>query len=104
MGETGSFLCLDLRVATLRVSAPVFDTVSTQASLERTLDACAFGARVPKSAILCIRTFRDPKPRTLRLNAGGFDRNAAWREAAISSLETLKRSAARPARGLVPAS
>ncbi|MCA1816452.1 MAG: hypothetical protein LC746_08630 [Acidobacteria bacterium] len=55
------------------------------------------------SAILCVKSLRDP--RSLRLTlAHGAAPPRAWRESVADELERLARAAARPARGHVAAS
>ncbi len=91
-------------VGRLRVrSASRLDANTARARLESVLSGEALRvAGLPPTAILCIRSMRDPLPEALRL-----DRQAgvssAWQAALARALEREARSAARPLEGSVPA-
>src|SRR5262249_20241631 len=55
-------------------------------------------ATLPAEAILCIRRFRDPLPRSLSLGRSALVPPAKWERAVRDSLEELTRRAVRPAR------
>jgi hypothetical protein len=93
------------RIGRLRVRGSKFDLLTTQRRAEAALAACRFGeVDLPDSAILCIRTFRDPLPGALQVQGPDRGANAAWRTAATAALERLRRAASRPAVESVPAS
>jgi hypothetical protein len=62
------------------------------------------GSRVSAEAILVIRTFTDPKPRSLRLADRSPVAAATWEQAARAQIDEIADRAARPWRGAVPAS
>jgi hypothetical protein len=69
--------------------------------LERAISDDALRASaLPSSALLCIRSLRDPLPGTLRLDGVTAE---VWQVAARTALEHEARSAALPIRGQVPA-
>ena len=91
----------------LRVRGSGLDPTSTRlrvANLLQAVDLHPDG--LAPSAILCVRTLRDPLPGKLQLRDGGYAMHppAEWKRAVVSSLNHLARDAARPAREAVPAS
>jgi hypothetical protein len=56
------------------------------------------------ASVLCVRRFTDPRPGTLRLDAGTIRPPPEWEEAVAGALDRVLREAARPAREAVPAS
>jgi len=64
-------------------------------------------SRLPPAAILCIRTVRDPRPRTVRLHSlqpfGRQHLASDWQRALTARLDDLSRRAARPLVEDVPA-
>jgi hypothetical protein len=92
------------RVGRLCVRGTSLDPLAVQRRAEAALTACRFGEiALPESAILCIRSFRDPLPGTLHLQGQNREANAAWQQAAAAALEGLLRRAPRPALETVPA-
>ena len=90
----------------LRVRGSGLDPTSTRlrvANLLQVVDMHPDG--LAPSAILCVRTLRDPLPGKLQLRGGGYAMHppAEWKRAVVSSLNHLVRDAARPAREAVPA-
>jgi hypothetical protein len=90
----------------LRVRGSKLDPISTQlriASLLNVADLHPVG--LAPSAILCIRTLRDPLPGSLQVRqcSGNMRPPRAWEQAVIASLDQSVRQAARPAHGSVPA-
>lgn len=82
----------------LRLRPGGIDPQTAHQRIEAALNASRFGqAGLPESAILCIRTFRDPLPGTLRLQGRERGANAAWPGAAAAAFERLLRAALRPA-------
>jgi len=89
----------------LRVRGSGLDPTSTRLRITNLLQAVDMHPDgLAPSAILCVRTFRDPLPGRLQLRDGGYALQppAEWRRAVASSLNHLVREAARPAREAVP--
>ncbi len=59
-------------------------------------------ARLPPSAIICVRRLGDPLPGSLRLGGIAVHPPPAWEQAVMTSLDHLVTLAARPALGPVP--
>ncbi len=92
-------------IGRVRVRAGIHDSLLTQLRIGRLLDPIELRpARLPSSAILCIRTLRDPLPGSLRLDQSDVRPPPAWQEALRSMLDRLAAQAWRPAREAVPAS
>jgi len=84
-------------------AAALTDPAAARARLERVLSDDALRVPgLPASAVLCVRSLRDPLPGGLRLDAFGGSSNA-WKRALESELEKRARSAARPIDEPVPA-
>jgi hypothetical protein len=66
--------------------------------------ACAevHPAHLPPAAILCVRTLRDPLPRTLVLDAHALHAPTPWLAALAATLATMLHEAARPWHGPIP--
>jgi hypothetical protein len=91
-------------VRRLRARISGLDPTTTQRRAEAVLNECRFGeVDLPESAILCIRTFRDPLPGTLRLDRRGPGTNAGWQRAVTDAMGRFARGAVRPALEPVPA-
>lgn len=58
---------------------------------------------MPRSAVLCVRRLRAPRTGAYGLSHHNAHAQRAWAEACAESLARLLASAARPARGFVPA-
>ena len=58
---------------------------------------------LPASAIVCIRTMRDPLPGSFSLQRGGIRPPQAWEQAVRASLKQWVQRAAHPISGTVPA-
>lgn len=89
----------------LRIAGAGLDPVASRLRAERafaSLDLPALG--LPPSAVLCIRTLADPRPRSCRFGADGLRLTPAWRDALRSEIERKARGAPRPARERVAAS
>src|SRR5271165_7605724 len=85
-------------VRRLRLRGRGFKPLSAQRRAEAALNACRFGELdLPESAILCIKTFRDPLPGTLRLHGAVAGDNSAWQRAASAAFGAIVRRAPRPA-------
>ena len=91
-------------VGRLRVrTAGAVDSAAARLRLEGTLGGGAFRpAGLPASAILCIRSLRDPMPGALSLDWRSRP-PARWEQAMERELERAARGAARPIDGPVPA-
>ena len=90
----------------LRVRCSGLDPLATRQRIESLLNtADLHPPGLAPSAILCIRTLRDPLPGSLQLRqgSGGMRPPRAWEQAVIASLDQSVRQAARPALGAVPA-
>jgi hypothetical protein len=90
----------------LRVRGSGLDPTSTRLRVTNLLQAVDMHPDgLPPSAILCVRTLRDPLPGKLQLRDGGHAMQppGEWKRAMASSLNQLVREAARPAREAVPA-
>ncbi len=71
---------------------------------ERLLASVSFRAPgLPASAVLCVRSLRDPSPRGLRLESAAVRAPPAWEDALEAALGSAAREAARPALEAVPA-
>lgn len=83
------------------VTAPV----ATRLRVERLLGGSTLEPpALAPAAILVIRSLHDPLPGTLRVHTQSVDGAAQWQHALQGSLMEAWRTAARPARGAVPAS
>ena len=90
-------------VGRLRVRANGQDSLLTRLRLGRLLDPIELRPRrLPSSAILYVRTLRDPLPGTLRLENGNVRPPPAWQEALGATLDRLASKACRPSREAVP--
>ncbi len=92
-------------VRRLRIAGAGLEPVATRLRVERafaSLDLPALG--LPPSAVLCIRKFADPRPRTCRLGIGELRLPPAWRDSVRTEFERMARGAMRPARETVAAS
>jgi hypothetical protein len=93
-----------MRVNSLRVRAAGLDPLTVQLRAARALNSLEPQLMDPgPAAIVCIRRLRDPRPGSLRLEAGGLPLAHAWVEAVHKAIAGLARHAARPALGPVPA-
>jgi len=89
----------------LRVHTHGTDPLLSQLRLARALSTVGLNpARLPPSAILCIKKFCDPLPGKLSLQSIGALLPRVWEAAVIASLEQLAKQALRPAHGPVPPS
>ena len=89
----------------LRVRGNWRDALTTQLITERVLNSVSFQPTgLPSSSILCIRSLRDPKPSSLRLQADNLRPSTEWESAVSARIDQLAREAARPIDGAVPAS
>lgn len=80
------------------------DPLALRTRLSRALaQASLHPAGLPRSAILCVRRLRAPRTGAYGLNLHNANAQRAWAEACAESLARLLASAARPARGFVPA-
>jgi hypothetical protein len=81
----------------LRASCHTSDPLLLQVRLVTALSTA--GLRSPTlgpHAILCVRSFADPLPHSLRLDSAGAPPPTEWRTAAARALDELARRAARP--------
>ena len=91
-------------IGRLRVRAGSQDPLLTQLRIGRLLNPIELRPdRLPSSAILCIRTLRDPLPGSLRLDHSDVHPPPAWQQALSAMLDRLVSNASRPARDAVPA-
>src|SRR5436853_2754997 len=89
----------------LRATYSGRDAFAVQNHLARALSLMELHpAGLPPSAIVCIRTFQEPLPGSLRLQPSSHDSRLAWERAIAAALAQLVRKAARPALGTVGAS
>ena len=87
----------------LRSTGPV-DPSSTRIRLEAALDEVDLGASgLPPTALLCIRSVRDPLPGELSLDWTAR-LPSAWKQAFTGQIQRAARYAARPIEGSVPSS
>jgi hypothetical protein len=92
-------------VTRLRMSASGFDTHLARQRITSLLSTARLHPSVlAPSALLCVRAFRDPLPRSLRLQQGPVLPPPAWQQALTKALDQLVGNAARPAMEVVPAS
>jgi len=92
-------------IGRLRVRASRQDSLLTQMRIGRLLDPIELRPRqLPSSAILYIRSLRDPLPGSLKLENGDVRPQLAWQEALNATLDRLASQAVRPARETVPPS
>jgi hypothetical protein len=91
-----------LHRVTVRTSEP--DTLAVRTRFER---AVSLGdlhpARLPRFAILCVRSLRDCSRRLSFRATPDFAALNRWRQTTVAALDTLVRGAARPSQGPVPA-
>ncbi len=91
-------------IVRLRVKSAKLDPLAARLRLERILNEARVHPRgLPASAIVFVKSLRDPLPGTLNLSQGAGASPAIWEEALSRSLDELVRGAARPALGHVPA-
>lgn len=91
-------------VGRVRVEDVRHDPLATRVTLDRLLATAALRPQgLPPSAILVVRTLRDPLPRRLRLDRTGIRPPPEWEHAVAASLDDLARGAARPAHEAVGA-
>src|SRR5436853_694629 len=89
----------------LRATYSGRDAFAVQNHLARALSLMELHpAGLPPSAIVCIRTFQEPLPGSLRLQPSSDGSRLAWERAIAAALAQLVRKAARPALGTVGAS
>jgi hypothetical protein len=92
-------------IGRLSVRAPGLDPLSARLRIERALAHTDLRPRgLPPSAVLCIRSLKDPLPGRLSLHGPAPQAPAAWERAVVEALTRAAREAARPALGAVPAS
>lgn len=91
-------------VTRLRVSASGLDAHLARQRITSLLNAARLHPSVlAPSALLCVRAFRDPLPRSLRLQQAHVLPPPAWQRALTKALDQLVRNAACPAIEAVPA-
>jgi hypothetical protein len=91
-------------VGKLRARCAGVDRTSAQLRLGQQLASASLRPRgLPASALLCVRSLRDPLPETIRLDGMQLGPPAAWQRAAEDALDDVLRGASRPALGPVPA-
>ncbi|HYN84772.1 MAG TPA: hypothetical protein VER32_05945 [Pyrinomonadaceae bacterium] len=89
-------------IGTVRARTAERDALALRIRLGRVLGSLSLNpSGVPASAVVCVR--RLSAPPLSNAAAGGLRRAVAWDRAVESSLARLVSSAARPARGFVPA-
>jgi hypothetical protein len=94
-------LCREVRVSTA-MRAPA--GLAMRARVQRVLDAAALEPPgMPTSAVLVVRSLADPLPGRLAPRPGDLRAPAEWESALRGALADQWRTAARPARGPVPA-
>lgn len=87
-------------VRRLRVKARKLDSLAAQLRLENLLQtADLHPAWLPASAIVCLRSVRDPLPRTLKLQNRTPTHSLVWQQAISAVVEEKIRRAARPING-----
>ncbi len=88
----------------LHATLPESDRLGTELKLGRALSQLDLQPRaLPPSAILCIRSLRDPMPRAWGLEHQALHPPPAWEQAVAARVEGLANRAARPAHEAVPA-
>jgi hypothetical protein len=91
-------------ISKLRVKGEKVDTLAARLHFERIFGAADFLPEgMPPKAIVCIKSLRDPAPRTLRLNRFDLRFSDAWRNSVAREIEKHFRRAFRPIREIVPA-
>ena len=86
------------RIRRVRLKARGQDPLTLNFRISRVLATVEFRpSGLPSSAVLCVRSFKDPLPGTLRLAGGPESVSTEWRNAAAASMDRLFRAAARPA-------
>jgi hypothetical protein len=94
----------ETEIMRLQVRGSGLDPLTAQQRLASTLNALSLRpTSLTPSAILCIRTFRDPRPGSLRLRQPDAGATRAWEQAVNHALDQLVRQAAHPIDGVVPA-
>ncbi len=92
-------------IGRLRVRAGSNDSLLTRMRVARLLEAVELRpTNLPSSAILYIRSARDPLPGSLRLERGDVRPPAAWQQAMTTMIDRLAAQASRPSREAVPPS
>lgn len=95
----------DTLISTLRLRGRPVDPLVTRLRLTSMLSTVEFAPTgLPTTAIVVIRTLRDPMPGRWQFQRVGHGFPCAWQEALRQRVNTLARAAARPARGYVPES
>lgn len=93
-----------MTVRHMRVKGPDLDPTLTQLRVTSLLNMVDLHPKgLPPSAIVCIRTLRDPLPGALPIHGGGASPPRVWERAAVALLDQEVRVAVHPARGAVPA-
>jgi hypothetical protein len=90
-------------ISRLRLRGASADPLAMRQRLDNVLSMTEMEpAGLPATAIVVIRTLRDPLPGRLRLKHPGQPPPLAWQQAVRRSIDALSRYAARPSRGFVP--
>lgn len=91
-------------VRRLRAAGDGRDALALRLRLERALSGADLHPKgLPADAILCVRRLSDRRARALLASGRAGLAASDWERAVSDALERLARSAARPARGAVPA-
>ena len=92
-------------IGRVRATSSERDTLALRLRLSSVLSALDLRPPgLPQSAILCVRSLRDPLPGALRLGDHDTRPLYAWEQALQSSLKRLVERAMYPAREAIPAS
>src|SRR5579864_2088130 len=94
-------------IGRLRISADRADSVITPLRAAAVLETMSFAPiGLPPAAILCIRSLRDPRPRSLQLHTSdpvvAQSSRSAWQAALTQQLDDLAARAVRPFVQAVP--
>lgn len=95
----------DTVIRRLRVAqSPDLDPLAARIHFDRVLSPLSLRPRwLAPEAILCIRRMHDPRPGSLRLRTRGLRPPREWEREVLALVDERGRTAARPARGPVPA-
>lgn len=91
-------------VRRVRIKGRQPDPLAARLRLDNILQACELQpAWLPSSAVVCVRSLRDPRPRTLKLRGRNTAQSPAWQQAVSAAVQEKIRRAARPVNSEISA-